>query len=122
MTLTVILIIIGRFLLGGYFLQSGIRNFTKLDVHTGILARKNVPVPQVSIFVALVVEVLGGASVVFGILPAAGAVGLILFTLGASALYHDFWSHSGADRTSHVSSWLTNAALIGGLLLVIAIA
>jgi putative oxidoreductase len=121
MTLTTILIIIGRFLLGGYFLQAGVRNFTKLELHTGILNKKNVPLPQVSILVALAVQVLGGASVAFGILPAVGAIGLILFTLAASALYHDFWSYSGNERSSHVGSWLTNGALIGGFLLVIAI-
>jgi putative oxidoreductase len=121
MTLTAILITIGRFLLGGYFLQAGIRNFSKLELHTGILSKRNVPVPQISIRIALVVQVLGGASVAFGIFPAIGAIGLILFTLAASALYHDFWSYSGAERTSHLGSWLTNGGLIGGFLLVIAI-
>lgn len=120
MTLTAILIIIGRFLLGGYFLQAGLRNFTKLELHSGILSKKNVPVPQMSILVALAVQVLGGASVAFGVFPMIGAIGLILFTLAASALYHDFWSYSGAERTSHLGSWLTNAGLIGGFLLVIA--
>ena len=121
MTLTAILIIMGRFLLGGYFLQAGIRNFTKLDVHTGVLSKKNVPMPQVSAVVAITVQVLGGASVAFGIFPAIGAIALILFTLAASALYHDFWSYSGAERMTHLGAWLTNAALIGGFLLVIAI-
>jgi putative oxidoreductase len=121
MTLTAILIIIGRFLLGGHFLQAGIRNFTKLDVHTGVLSKKHVPMPQVSAVVAIAVQVLGGASVAFGIFPAIGAIGLILFTLGASVLYHDFWSYSGAERTPHLSACLTNAALIGAFLLVIAI-
>ena len=121
MTLTAILIIIGRLLLGGHFLQAGLRNFTKLDVHTGVLSKKNVPMPQVSAEIAIAVQVLGGASVAFGILPAIGAVGLILFTLGASVLYHDFWSYSGAERAPHLSACLTNAALIGGLLLVIAV-
>jgi putative oxidoreductase len=121
MTLTAILIIIGRFLLGGHFLQAGIRNFTKLELHTGILSKKNIPMPRESAVVAIVVQILGGASVAFGIFPAIGAIGLILFTLGASALYHDFWSYSESERSSHLGAWLTNGALIGGFLLVIAI-
>jgi putative oxidoreductase len=121
MSLTVVLIALGRFLLGAYFAQAGIRNFGKLDLHTGILQKKGVPAPRVALIVALVVQVLGGLSVALGVFPAAGAVGLILFTLAATWLYHNFMLFTGEERMSHLGSALTNAALIGGLLLVVAI-
>ena len=115
------LIIAGRFLLGLYFFQAGVRNFMKFDVHTGLLAKKGVPLPHVSLLAALIVQVLGGASVALGVLPAAGAVGLVLFTTVANVLYHNFWAYSGVERGSHVNAVLTNLAIVGGLLLVIAI-
>ena len=59
MSLTVILIVIGRFLLGAYFVQAGLRNFMKLELHTGILQKKGVPMPRESLLVALAVQVLG---------------------------------------------------------------
>ena len=77
--------------------------------------------PRESLFVALAVQVLGGLSVALGIFPIVGAIGLILFTIAANALYHNFWTFSGAERVSHLGSVLTNAAIIGGLLLVIAV-
>lgn len=122
MTLTTILIIVGRFLLDFYFAQAGIRNFMKLDLHTGILAKKGVPMPRVSLLVALAVQVLGGISVALSIFPAIGAIGLIAFTIAANVLYHNFWAFSGDERTPHLNSVITNLAIIGGFLLVIATA
>ncbi len=120
--MTATLIIIGRFLLGAYFAQAGIRNFMKIPLHTGILSKKGVPMPRESLLVGLAVQVLGGLSVALGIFPAIGAIGLILFTLAATVLYHAFWTFEGDERMSHLGSTLTNLALIGGFLLVIATA
>lgn len=119
--MTAILIIAGRFLLGFYFFQAGVRNFGKLDIHTGILTKKGVPTPRVSLIVALTIQVLGGVSVALGIFPAIGALGLIAFTVAANVLYHNFWAYSGEERMSHYSSVVTNLAIIGGLLLVVAL-
>jgi putative oxidoreductase len=121
MTTTAILIVIGRFLLGAYFVQAGVRNFMKRELHTGILAKKGVPMPRASLLVALAVQVLGGLSVALGIFPAIGAIGLILFTVAANYLYHNFTQFEGDERQSHLGSVLTNAAIVGGFLLVIAI-
>jgi putative oxidoreductase len=121
MTATAILIIVGRFLLGAYFVQAGIRNFLKLDLHIGILSKKNVPMPRESLIVALTVQVLGGLSVALGIFPAIGAIALILFTIAANYLYHNFTRYQGDERMSHLGSVMTNAAIIGGFLLVVAI-
>jgi putative oxidoreductase len=119
---TLYLIYAGRFLLGLCFVVAGLRNFTKLDVHAGILDRKRVPLARAVLVAGLVVQTAGGLSVALGLFPAIGALGLIVFTLAASALYHDFWTYAGAERTPHVNAWLTNLALIGGFLLVIALA
>lgn len=121
MSLGAVLIIVGRLLLGGYFVQAGVRNFMKFELHTGILEKKGVPAPRISLAVALAVQVLGGLSVALGIFPAIGAIGLILFTIAANYLYHNFTQFTGAERQSHLSSVLTNAAIVGGFLLVIAI-
>ena len=120
MTLSFVLIIIGRFLLGGYFLQAGIRNFMNVPLHVSILEKKGVPMPREALYVALVVQVLGGAMVAFSVFPAIGAIGLILFTIGANYLYHNFTLYQGDERKSHLGSVLTNLGIIGGLLLVAA--
>jgi putative oxidoreductase len=121
MTFTAILIIVGRFLLGAYFFRSGLQNIGKVDLHTGILEKKGVPLPRVAMWIAVAAEILGGASVALGLFPALGALALALFTLGATVLYHNFWTMQGEERASHLNSFVSNLALIGAFLIVIAI-
>ena len=121
MTLTAVLIIVGRLLLGAYFFRSGLQNIGKVDLHTGILAKKGVPMPRVAMWIAVAAEILGGASVALGVFPALGAAALALFTLAATVLYHNFWAMQGEERASHLNSLVSNLALIGAFLIVIAI-
>jgi putative oxidoreductase len=114
------LIYVGRFLIGAYFLIAGIRNVFKFNLHTELLAGKNMPNTQITLAIALAAQILGGAMVAFGFWPALGALALIAFTVAATLVYHDFWNHMGEERMSHLNSVLTNLALIGGLLLVFA--
>src|SRR5436190_24297237 len=92
MTVTAILIIVGRLLLGAYYFRSGLQNLSKVELHTGILAKKGVPNPRVALWIAVAFELVGGASVALGIFPAVGALALAAFTIGASLLYHNFWT------------------------------
>ena len=121
MTLTAVLIIVGRLLLGAYFFRSGLQNIGKVDLHTGILAKKGVPMPRVAMWIAVAAEILGGASVALGIFPAFGAIALIAFTIAANVLYHNFWAMQGEERASHLNSLVSNLALVGAFLIVIAI-
>ena len=120
MSLGLGLIVFGRFLIGAYFLISGVRNVFKFQAHTEILSGKNMPNSQITLAIALAAQILGGAMVAFGFWPALGALALIAFTVAANLVYHDFWNHMGEERMSHLNSVLTNLALIGGLLLVFA--
>jgi len=119
--MTAILIVLGRVLLGGYFLQAGIRNCFKLELHTGMLTKFGMPMPRIALIIGLALQILGGLSVVLGIYPTWGAAALIVFTILANVLYHNFTRFQGEERMSHLSSVLTNLGMIGGLLLVIAI-
>jgi putative oxidoreductase len=121
MTLTAILIIIGRLLLGAYFFRSGLQNIGKIELHTGILEKKGVPMPRVAMMLAVGAELVGGASVALGIFPALGALALAVFTLAASALYHNFWTMQGDEKASHLNSFVSNLALVGAFVIVFAI-
>ncbi len=115
------LFLLGRFLLGAYFVQAGLRNFMQLPLHTSILEQKGIPMPRESLLLALTVQTLGGLMVGLGVLPAIGAIGLIAFTIAANYLYHNFTQFSGDERQTHLNSVLTNAAIVGSLLMVVAI-
>jgi len=115
------LLYVGRFLLGAYFFRSGLQNISKVDLHTGILEKKGVPMPRIAMWIAVAAEILGGASVALGLFPAIGALALAVFTLAATVLYHNFWTMQGEERASHLNSFASNLALVGAFLIVIAI-
>lgn len=114
------LIVLGRLLLGGHFLVAAIRNFGNIGLHMELMTARGVPQPRLVLFAGIILQAVAGAMVAFGIWPAPGAVGLIVFSIVAAALYHNFWDYGGEERIGHINACLTNAALIGGLLLVIA--
>jgi putative oxidoreductase len=118
--LTFVLIFLGRLLLGGHFLISAIRNIGNIALNTQMITARGVPQPRLALFAGIILEAVAGALVAFGIWPALGAVGLIVFSVAAAVLYHNFWDYKGEERITHINACLTNAALIGGLLLVVA--
>jgi len=122
MTASDVLIEIGRFVIGAYFLVAGVRNVSNFALHTGILAAKKMPQPGLVLAAALVMQIGGGALVALNVWPVFGAAALIVFTACATVLYHDFWNYAGPERVQHTNAWMTNGAVIGALLLVIGLA
>jgi putative oxidoreductase len=116
------LMIIGRFLVGAYFLNSGIRNLAHLDSHTDKLADSGVPQPRLVLLAGIALMILGGLSVGLSLWPGLGALALIVFTIAATVLYHNFWAFSGPERASKLNSVISNAAMTGGLLVILATA
>jgi putative oxidoreductase len=112
-----VLILLGRFLLGAHFFIAGVRNFRSFTAHTAALGERNVPLPAASLAIALVVQTIGGAMVALGLGPVIAAPALIVFTIVATALYHNFWAFTGDERVMHTNFTLTNMALCGALLM-----
>ena len=113
--------LLGRFFLGAHFLIAGIRNFMMLPVWVQRMEGRGLPQPRLALTVGFAVQALGGASVALGLWPALGGAALIAFTIVATVLWHNFWSFSGEERRVHINFNLTNMALIGGLLMVVAL-
>lgn len=109
--------LIGRILFGGFFIMSGINHFQSLRMMSGYAGSKNVPAPAMAVAATGVMLILGGASVLLGILPILGLVLLILFLLPTSVLMHDFWNVSDPQqRAAEQVNFLKNIALVGASL------
>ena len=108
---------LGFLLLGGLFVWAGILHFlTFRDVVTQ-MAEKGIAAPAPLLAAGSVVELLGGLLLIIGFARPWAAIALILFTTAASLMMLDFWRYSGMERLALRSAFLTNMALIGGLLL-----
>lgn len=112
--------LIGRILLVLMFLMSGLSKFAGLEGTAGYIASKGLPIPQVLAILAAVVEVVAALMVIVGWRARWGALALIVFTVLASFLFHNFWAMPEAQKMMEQQAFMKNMAAIGGLLLVFA--
>ncbi|WEX11300.1 DoxX family protein [Chelativorans sp. AA-79] len=114
-------VILARILLGGAFAFAGLRNLTNLPVLTSILAGRGVPLPRVALLAGIAVQIVCGLLVITGVWTVAAAAGLILFLVLATYLFNNFWDHQGIERGNRINGVVSNVALVGAFLLVMAL-
>jgi len=106
----------GRLLLGGLFVVGGIHHFFTSPAITRALAARGVPAAKLVLLSGSVFQILAGLALIFGVYPVWAALGLVAFTIAASVLLVNFWDMEGPARASGISTWQSNLAIIGGLL------
>jgi putative oxidoreductase len=116
------LMVLGRILLGGYFAFAGVNHFMKDGQMSGWIESKGLPVPDALNYFAGGLLLLAGLDVVFGTYPIVAWGALSLFTLTVSFLFHDFWNMEDEEKQSHMTNFMKNFALLGGLMLFAAMA
>lgn len=118
MPLPDLLIITGRILLGGLFVLGGVKHFTILDPITQVLAARGVPAPRLVLIGGSIFQIIAGTMLMAGLYVPYAAFGLIAFTILASFMMLNFWDMpQGVERDTVFNIFMTNIALIGGLLI-----
>jgi putative oxidoreductase len=114
--------LLGRIIVGAYFLMNAWNHFTKLDSYSAYAAAKGVPSPKTGVFVSGVLILLGGLGVLFGVSPTASLTLLILFLVPVSFYMHAFWKEADPNaRMMEQIAFLKNLALVGALLMLYAV-
>ena len=119
MTLAATLILVGRVILGLFFVIAGIRNFMRFADRASPETNYGWKLPTPLTALGFAGQLVGGLSVLFGILMIWGAALLILFLICATALFHNFLIFRGEERQPHIYFTLVNCALVGYCLLAI---
>lgn len=115
---TALLFLLGRILLGGYFMIAGVAHFRDRRVLAQYAASKGTPFPMLAVLVTGVLLLGGGASLASGIYPILGVAALVLFLVGTTPLMHAFWkAKEPMARMTEFSNFSRNVALIGALLI-----
>jgi putative oxidoreductase len=117
-----ILIVVGRVLMGVYFVTGGVKHFTEVPQLVGAMTARGVPFPKQVMIAGSVWQIVLGVLVMTGPFVMWAALCLVLFTLLASIMFLDFWNKQGAERATAETGAQTNLALIGGLLVAAATA
>jgi len=111
--------LIGRILLSVVFLVSGTIKIMGYSQMVGFTAAKGLPLPGVSIACAAALEILGALAMLAGFQVRIVAWLWILYLIPVSFLFHSFWKMEGMVRQDNMVHFLSNLAMMGGLLYVI---
>jgi len=112
-----ILLLLGRIVFGGYFIMAGFNHFANLKMMSGYARSKNVPAPSLAVGGTGVMLILGGLSVVLGVLPVLGLLILILFLIPTTLMMHNYWTiEDPVQRMGEQVNFLKNLGLAGASL------
>jgi putative oxidoreductase len=107
---------LGRVLLGSLFVIGGLHHLPIFADLSSRLAQRGVPLPRLALGLSTAWQIVLGALLMAGLWVLWAALGLIVFTVIASLLLLNFWSMDGEARAGAQNQFLTNIAVIGGLL------
>ncbi|MBI4194662.1 MAG: DoxX family protein [Betaproteobacteria bacterium] len=110
----------GRILMALIFLKSGFGKVTNFAGTAGYMASKGMPMAEVLLVGAIVLELAGAIMLVIGWKARWGALLLIVFMIPATLVFHDFWAADAAHYGNQLNHFMKNVAMIGGLLYVMA--
>ena len=117
-----ILFLIGRIIVGGYFLMAAFNHFTKTGMMAGYAQSKGTPAPKLAVQGTGVLLLLGGMSFLLGYHPTIGTALLILFLLGVTFKIHAFWLVADPmGRMNEQVHFGKNVAMMGFLLMTLMI-
>lgn len=109
--------LIGRLLLALIFILSGLNKITTFATFSEGLAAGGLPAAQILSVLAIVLELGAGLALAIGFQGRLAALGLVLFTVVATAIAHRFWEVADpAAQQMQMIMFLKNVAIIGGLL------
>jgi len=114
--------IIGRVIVGVYFLFSSFNHFVNVKMMAGYAKSKGTPAPTAAILGTGILLLLGGSSILLGYRPIVGVALLVIFLVGVSFSIHNFWAVSDPQRKMiEQINFLKNMGLLGLLLMLLAI-
>ncbi len=116
-----ILFLLGRILLGGFYLMNGINHFTKSKMLVEYAKSKNVPQARLLIPASGLLLLLGGLSFLLGVYPQVGVLLVAVFLLPVSFTMHNFWSVPQDQKMAEMVNFMKNMALLGAALMLLAI-
>jgi putative oxidoreductase len=108
----------GRILITAIFLVSGYHKIVGFAAVSGMLAKMGMPFPDLLTVGAIVFELGGSLMVLLGWNARWGALLLVIFTIPATLMFHNFWAMGPAEYQNQLIHFQKNLAIIGGLLYV----
>ena len=108
-------LLLGRLLVGALFLVAGLRKAMSIAPTAGHMAKNGVPMAEVLVYGAVLLEILGGLALILGWKTRAVAWVLAIFVIVITPIFHGFWTFPPEQFVGQLNHFLKNLAVIGGL-------
>ena len=106
---------LGRLLLASLFIWAGYGKLMNPSGTAQYFAHVNIPVPNVTVWIAIIIELIGGLAILFGFMTRWAALILAIF-----CLITGFGVHLPGGDQGNMTHFYKNLALAGGFLYVFA--
>lgn len=111
------LAVIGRVLLGLYFLIPGIRKITGFDGLAAYMEQHGMILVPFFLVVTLILQIGGGLFLITGYKVRYTAFMFAAMTLAINVVMHDFWNvYEGLSQAHETQNFIKNLAIMAGLL------
>ncbi len=112
--------IAGQVIMAGFFIFQGVKNVSRWRWNIERMIALGIPVPNACLAAGFMVQFSGALLLLFDFHTRLAVALLMVFTVGATAVFHRYWRMEDPMRAEYHFLLLTyNVFVIGALLLVI---
>jgi putative oxidoreductase len=111
--------IVARVMMAALFVYSGVGKLVDPSTVASRLTGTGFPLPQLSAYVAIVIELGGALALIAGYRLVMSCAVLAGDTVLVTALFHPFWTFEAAQRVGQTIQFLKNACILAGLWFVV---
>jgi uncharacterized membrane protein YphA (DoxX/SURF4 family) len=116
-----IVFLIGRILVGGYYLYNAANHFNFFGAQAGLVgwtSSKGVPSARILVLIAGGLLAIGGLTIITGFQPTIGVIALVIFFIPVTLRMHDFWVEQDPNaRVNQLVNFTKNIGLMGSALM-----
>jgi putative oxidoreductase len=110
-------ILVGRSLLGLYFLGPGIAKVFNYSNYVAVMEQNEVPLTLLALPTVILIQVIGGVMLILNQNVKVFAWALFLTTIVINIYIHDFWTlEDGISKSHETQNFVKNLAICAGLL------
>lgn len=116
-----IAVLIGRIIVGIFYLYNGINHFAKFANMTGYAKYKGVPLAGVGVAVSGLLLIAAALTILLGFFPEIGVAALVVFFIPVTFMMHNFWAVPQEQQMAEMVNFTKNIALMGSALMFLGI-
>ena len=118
--LTNCVVVVGRILIALIFVRAGINKIGSIDTTAAQMAKSGIPLSNIMVFGAIMMEVGGGLLLMVGLFARWAALALFFYTLTLALIFHAYWGVPDAQARVQAAFFFGHLSMMGGMLVVVA--